>query len=622
LKEIYSAGRRELEHEFSKTQRRRSIRELADNETGIVIRDLKPIWLMSPLSVSDTIPLSSEAFDVVIFDEASQIPVEEAIPAIYRAQQIIVVGDEMQLPPTNFFSATRSTDPLLFDGGADDVSADDLDADSLLKQASINLPSTMLGWHYRSRSETLISYSNAAFYESQLMTIPDRQIAAEGLNEIIVTKSEDGIAHIEALLKRRVSFHFVPKAVYEQRRNRAEADYIAHLLKEMLAQETKLTLGVVAFSEAQQTEIESALERLSAKDSLFARRLEAEYEREDEGQFCGFFVKNLENVQGDERDIIILSICYGYDRNRRMLMNFGPINQQGGEKRLNVIFSRAREHMVVVSSIRHTDITNDYNDGANCLRNFLEYAHACSKGEGAAAQRVLRTISPQKMPRAQSDANDPVVLQLADALKARGFVVETQVGQSEFRLPLAIRRSSVDQHALGILVDDGVHYAQKDILERYLLRPEVLESFGWKVALVLTKDWYHDPEGVLRHLERAVSGASKPKSNLIAIASPSRSGSSSRSKGEAEGGKTATVVLEADDKTDSRSYRHFEMHENGVMKFWDIAADGNEIAVRFGRKSSNATVQTKTFSSAAEAGAELERLVRSKVAKGYVESTG
>src|SRR5258708_38308613 len=272
------------------------------------------------------------------------------------------------------------------------------------------------------------------------MTIPDRKIAAEGLNEIIVTKSEDGIARIEALLKRRVSFHFVPKAVYEQRRNRAEADYIAHLLKEMLAQETKLTLGVVAFSEAQQTEIESALERLSAKDSLFARRLEAEYEREDEGQFWGFFVKNLENVQGDERDIIILSICYGYDRNRRMLMNFGPINQQGGEKRLNVIFSRARQHLAVISSIRHFDITNEYNDGASCLRNFLEYSAACSSGDAATARRVLQAANPIGATRIASASSDAMALQLAAALRERGLDVDRDVGQSTFRLPLAVRR--------------------------------------------------------------------------------------------------------------------------------------------------------------------------------------
>src|SRR6185295_15496871 len=125
---------------------------------------------------------------------------------------------------------------------------------------------------------------------------------------------------------------------------------------------------------AQQGEIEDALRQLGEDDEPFGNRLEAEFNREENDQFCGLIVKNLENVQGDERDIIILSICYGYDANRRMLMNFGPINQKGGEKRLNVIFSRAKHHMAIVSSIRHSDITNDYNDGANSLRNFLQYA--------------------------------------------------------------------------------------------------------------------------------------------------------------------------------------------------------------------------------------------------------
>ena len=158
------------------------------------------------------------------------------------------------------------------------------------------------------------------------------------------------------------------------------------------ARETKLSLGIVAFSEAQQSEIESALGRLAEEDAEFAARLEAEYTREENDQFCGLIVKNLENIQGDERDVIILSICYGPDANGRMLMNFGPINQRGGEKRLNVIFSRARHHMAIVTSIRHHAITNDYNDGANSLKNFLHYAEAVSLGDQATARRVLENL--------------------------------------------------------------------------------------------------------------------------------------------------------------------------------------------------------------------------------------
>ncbi|EEF59341.1 AAA domain-containing protein [Pedosphaera parvula] len=353
FKKDYAAGRRDLEHEFGKTMRYKSIRDLAAENTGAVIQDLKPIWLMSPLSVSDALPLDPQLFDVVIFDEASQIPLEEAIPALYRSNQVIVVGDEMQLPPTTFFASSRGEEETVMVEEEGEQIEVDLDADSFLTQSATNLPSTLLAWHYRSRYEPLISFSNAAFYSGNLFTIPDRQRVLSGQAELVVTTAEQGNENVDALLQRSISFHLMEKGVYSERRNPGEAAYIAELTRGLLQKETKLSIGIVAFSEAQQTEIEEALSRLAEEDADFAHRLEAEYTREENDQFCGLIVKNLENVQGDERDIIILSICYGYDANGKMLMNFGPINQRGGEKRLNVIFSRAKHHMAVISSIRH-----------------------------------------------------------------------------------------------------------------------------------------------------------------------------------------------------------------------------------------------------------------------------
>jgi hypothetical protein len=429
FKKSYVAGRRDLEHEFGKTMRYKSIRDLAAGDTGRVVRDIKPIWLMSPLSVSDTLPLAPDLFDVVIFDEASQIPVEEAVPALYRAPQVIVVGDEMQLPPTNFFSAARDVedDTIEVEEGGERV-AISLDADSFLTQSAKNLSATLLAWHYRSRSESLISFSNAAFYSGNLYTIPDRTLPAPEQAEIIVGSATDASAHCEALLGRPLSFHFLERSPYEARRNAGEAAYIAQLVRELLRRETKLSIGIVAFSEAQQGEIESALETLATEDAEFGGRLEEEYAREEDDQFCGLFVKNLENVQGDERDIILLSTCYGPDANGRMVMNFGPINQRGGEKRLNVIFSRARHHMAVVSSIRHHAITNDYNDGAAALKNFLHYAECSSRGELRLARGVLESLNPlTRKQLAVSGGKDAVIQQLALALRGRRFAVDEHV---------------------------------------------------------------------------------------------------------------------------------------------------------------------------------------------------
>jgi superfamily I DNA and/or RNA helicase len=420
-----------------------------------VLADIKPVWLMSPLSVSDTLPLEAGFFDVVIFDEASQIPVEDAIPALYRASQVIVVGDQMQLPPTKFFASSNQSEEesLILEEDEEKVEIS-LEADSFLSQSALNLPSTMLGWHYRSRSEALIGYSNAAFYSGALLTIPDRSLPNLGQSEINVKRGQSGEDFVDRLLERSLSFHFHSEGVYEDRRNRSEADYIAGLVRALLLKQTGKSLGIVAFSEAQQTEIETALKRLGEQDTEFRELLEKEQDREEHGQFCGLFVKNLENVQGDERDVILLSVCYGYDRNRRMLMNFGPINQRGGEKRLNVIFSRAKEHMAIVSSIRYTDIKNEYNDGANNLRLFLQYAEVFSRGEWDNARRILSNLNPDaKKAFSHGGVQDEVIEQLAAGLRQRGWIVDQGVGQSRFRCDLAIRDPQSPSYVLGLFVD-------------------------------------------------------------------------------------------------------------------------------------------------------------------------
>ncbi len=520
FKKQYNRGRRELEHEFGKSMRYKAIRDLVADESGIVVQDLKPIWLMSPLSVSDTLPLDTDHVDVVIFDEASQITLEEAVPSIFRAQQAIVVGDEMQLPPTDFFSSKRSDeeDELLVEEDGE-IYEYDLESNSFLNHAAKNLPSTMLGWHYRSRSESLISFSNWAFYGGRLLTVPEEQLPGLEQEPLCAEKPEDGEPHAAELLRRSISFHFMNHGVYENRRNRGEAQYIAHLVRGLFQQDTGVSIGIVAFSEAQQSEIETALLQLGQEDAKFRDRLEAEMEREEDGQFLGLLVKNLENIQGDERDVIILSVCYGHDASGKMRMNFGPINRSGGEKRLNVAFSRAKHHMALVSSIHSSDIKNDYNDGANCLKNYLHYAEAVAVGNTETANRVLHGMSAwhgSNDDRTQP-STDSVVEQLAAALVSRGLVVERQVGQSHFRCDLAVRNEGDNAYRLGILVDTEEYYAQTDLLEREMMRPKLLRNFGWNIAHVLAKDWYADREAVVE----SIVGRTKPQEDRPAPSSPS-----------------------------------------------------------------------------------------------------
>jgi hypothetical protein len=493
-KRAYAAGRRELEHELGKVMRHKTIREIVSGPAGAVVRDLKPIWLMSPLSVADVLPLEA-AFDLVVFDEASQIPLEDAVPAIHRASQVIVVGDRQQLPPTNFFAAGATGE----DDGTDDVLRDgldrELDADSLLTHTDRTLPSTLLGWHYRSRHESLIDFSNRTFYAGRLLTIPP-VMELQTRAPIVAKAPEDGRAGCEHVLDRPISFHRVD-GVYESRRNLPEARYIAHLVRELLANGTKHTIGVVAFSEAQQGAVEEALDVLARDDVAMRSRLDEEMAREEDGQFVGLFVKNLENVQGDERDVIIVSVCYGPDPRGKMIMNFGPINRRGGERRLNVIFSRARHHIAVVSTIDHTRITNDYNDGAACLKRYLQYAACCSTGDLAGARAALLTPGADAATRATPD---PVVADIARVLRARGWEVAEGVGASRLRCDLAVRRPEESRYRLGVLVDHPEHWSL-GADEALRLKPAALRAFDWRITTVLTKDWLADADHVAQRLD-------------------------------------------------------------------------------------------------------------------------
>ncbi|GAB5442886.1 MAG: WGR domain-containing protein [Fuerstiella sp.] len=503
----YSRGRKVLQHEFGKSMRYKSIRELAGGDSGQVVRDLKPVWLMSPLSVSDTLPLDEQHFDTVIFDEASQITLEDAVPALFRSAQAIVVGDEMQLPPTSFFNTRSDDDDELFLEEDGQQVHYDLNSSSLLNHAAQNLPSTLLGWHYRSQSESLISFSNHAFYAGRLLTVPEERLTVARQSELCISNCEDAREATPALLQRAVSFHFLQNGVYEKRQNKAEADYIAQTIRCLLMDSSVTdSIGIVAFSEAQQSRIESSIQRLAAEDGDFAERLEAELEREDDGQFAGLLIRNLENIQGDERDIIILSVCYGPDSEGRIRMNFGPINMAGGEKRLNVAFTRARRHMALVSSMRHTAITNDYNDGANCLKNYLRYAEACSAGRVSSVNDVLRSLSGVVGQDGDRSSPDVLQRQLADALVAKGYEVDFGVGQSAFKVDLAVRRAGDRQYRLGILTDSTAWYAQPDLLERELLKPQLLRHFGWPIEIVHARDWYERTDECRRRLLAAIAG--------------------------------------------------------------------------------------------------------------------
>lgn len=599
MKKEYVEGRRVLEHEMGKTRSYKSIREMASDESGKVLKDIKPVWLMSPLSVSDSLPLDTGFFDVVIYDEASQITLEEGIPALFRAPQTIIVGDDKQMPPSNFFNA-KTEDPNdleYFEGESEDEILS-TEADSLLVQGSRKLHSTMLSWHYRSRYETLISYSNHAFYGAGLLTIPDRTIHHTDKPGIEVQKPEEGAANAPLLLQNSMSFHYLPASVYEARSNTSEAKYIAYMVRELLLQNIPDSIGIVAFSQEQQGVIEDAIIQLAETDKAFDEALEKAWSRKDEGQFTGLFIKNLENVQGDERDIIIMSVCYGHDAQHKMLMNFGPINRKGGEKRLNVLFSRAKKHMAVVSSIRHQHITNDYNEGAAYLKRFLHYAEMVSTGNMRQARNILDSLvakdrEPGKNGSAAPAATEHITHQVKAALEAAGYTVDEMIGQSSFKCTLGIKKKHDDPvYSLGLLVDDEGHYNNANLVEQYYRRPATLRAFGWNLVQVFAKDWLEDRQrvlaGIWQQLDHTGEATTQAAATTTSPAPPAPQQPGS------------TLLVSADGQ-----------------QFWEIKQEGHRLLLRFGKTGSRGQAEVKSLESEQQAILQREALIAAQLERGY-----
>ncbi len=426
-----------------------------------ILPSLCPCMLMSPLSVAQYISLDSESplIDLVIFDEASQIPTSEAIGAIARGKSVVIVGDPRQMPPTTFFQAQAV--------GEDEAEYDDMD--SILDDCiALSMPSHYLTWHYRSRHESLISFSNANYYDGKLMTFPS---------------SDDRTSHVE----------FIPvDGTYDKgasRSNRKEAEAIVEeIIRHYLnVSSATLSLGVISFSKVQQTLIEDLLqERL--KGHLELEKLMNTSEEP-------LFIKNLENVQGDERDVILFSVGYGPDKNGNVSMNFGPLNVSGGERRLNVAVSRARQRIKVFSTMHsdQIDLSRTQALGVIGLKNFLYFAeHGYQPGFASQQKGEYFTGGLPEL--------------IADRLREKGYQVDTYVGKSSFRVDLAvIDPNNSDHYLLGILCDGKGYYATPTARDREIVQPSVLKGLGWNVERVWSVDWLNDSETVVNNLVKKIN---------------------------------------------------------------------------------------------------------------------
>ncbi|MCX8205909.1 MAG: DUF4011 domain-containing protein [Candidatus Micrarchaeota archaeon] len=442
-----------LKKEIGKTRRHKPLRQLFSEIKNLVFV-LKPCFMMSPLSVARIIDPEVLDFDVVIFDEASQIMVEDAISSIIRTKQAIIVGDSKQLPPTMFFKVNEDSD---------DEDAPD-EAVSILEEAAPVLGNHMLKWHYRSKDESLISFSNRHFYNGELITFPNNKVESFA-----------------------IEFIHVPNGVYERggsRQNRAEARRIVSLIKEHFDRTPDKSLGVIAFSIAQQQAILDELDDFVLKNPQYSKYLNGDGLR-------GFFVKNLETVQGDEREVIILSVGYGRDADGRLSLNFGPLNKEGGAKRLNVAISRAIERVLVVSSILPEEIeaSKSASEGIAMLKRYLEYAKS-------------GTASTFRAVHFDSDMQEAVYNRLLLA----GFGVHKNIGTSRFNIDVAISDPrDPSRYALAIELDSKAYLSSQSTRDRDRIRREMLEALGWKVHRIWSYDWFLNPENEVENIRRMVA---------------------------------------------------------------------------------------------------------------------
>ncbi|MFO1029727.1 MAG: DUF3320 domain-containing protein [Planctomycetota bacterium] len=455
-----------LERELKKQRKHKPVRKLLAEIPGLLGR-LAPCVLMSPLSVAQYLARSSARFDLVVFDEASQIPMWDAVGAIGRGDSLVVVGDSRQLPPTTFFQRQAQDVEL----GLDELPED---LESLLDECSVaGLPKLHLDWHYRSRHESLIAFSNHHYYQNRLLTFPSPEAGAAGLGVRCV--------RVNGVYERAGS---------QQNPIEAEAlcnEVLARLLDPVRCQQS---LGVVTFSQAQQVLIENRLDQ--------ARRERPEVEAAWHAASEPVFVKNLENVQGDERDVILFSICYGPDAQGRLFENYGPLNTQGGERRLNVAVTRARRELVVFTSVGPEQIANRTQAlGARHLRAFLDYAL-----RGTAALQATTTLDPGR------GVDSPFEAAVCEGLRARGHEVHTQVGCSGYRIDLAVVDPAASgRYLLGIECDGASYHSAATARDRDRLRASVLRGLGWRLARVWSTDFWHDPDGELDRLEAAIEAA-------------------------------------------------------------------------------------------------------------------
>ena len=474
-------------YQISKKQKFWPIRKTME-VYGDFLVGLFPCWLLSPENVSSLLPLRKNMFDLVIFDEASQVFIESTIPTIFRGKNIIVAGDAKQLRPSStFMKRYLGQDPE----NEEDYSLQAaLEVESLLDLSVARYESANLNYHYRSRYSELIDFSNAAFYNSSLIVAPNtsRNLDSRPIERIKIDGS------------------------WIDRRNESEAERIVELLKDIFKNRKHgESIGIITFNSEQQSCVADKIEREAAKNAEFRSFILKERHRIERGEDVSLFIKNLENVQGDERDIIIFSIGYAKNSEGKVYTSFGSLSAEGGENRLNVAITRAKSKIYVVTSIEPEElkVNDSKNAGPKLLKKYLTYVRAVSTGNDEEVKAILDELCPQK---SSLDGVIPSKRDIAASMKEKleklGYEAHTYVGNSKSRISLAVYDRETDKYLIGVELDADAYESSPATLERDVHKPRFLEARGWSVMRVWCRDYWLSPNRVIKNIA-AVAQAHK-----------------------------------------------------------------------------------------------------------------
>ena len=482
--ELYMSAKNNKDYlyQISKKQKFWPIRKTTEIYEDFVL-SLFPCWLLSPENVSSILPLKKNMFDVVIFDEASQVFIESTIPTIYRGKNIVVAGDAKQLrPSTTFMKRYLGGDPAEIEDYSVQAA---LEVESLLDLAVARYGSANLNYHYRSRHSELIDFSNNAFYSSSLQVAPN----------ISKSPNDRPIERIKVAGR------------WSERRNVQEAKAIVELLERIFKTRKRgESIGIITFNSDQQTCINDLIDKEAAKNPEFRSYILNEKHRIENGEDISLFVKNLENVQGDERDIIIFSIGYAHNDEGKLYTNFGSLSADGGENRLNVAITRAKSKIYVVTSIEPEELKVDTSkhQGPKLLKQYLTYARAVSDGKDDEVRAVLSELDPTEHVK-----ETPIVPmtsvedQIKEKLEKLGYSVDTRIGNRNSRISLAVYDPKKDRYLVGVELDKDAFATTASTMERDVYKPRFLESRGWTILRVWCRDWWLYPGKVVKAIVQA-----------------------------------------------------------------------------------------------------------------------